>query len=132
MDEICGLKSHLSDVDLRPEIVWTFFHAHTMSFLFSCISVLNVIPDLVKNKHNFISSMTKKRNETPKKDFNHCTKPRTTYVQWSLFSLKSQTFGLGQTNWQINSVAFGVFLAELSAPIFWYSKFRIHAFFYFY
>ena len=99
MDEICGLKSHLSDVDLRPEIVWTFFHAHTMSFLFSCICVLNVIPDLVKNKHNFISSMTKKRNETPKKDFNHCTKPRTTYVQWSLFSLKSQTFGLGQTNW---------------------------------
>ena len=25
--------------------------------------------------------------------------PRTTNVQWSLFSLKSRTFGLGQTNW---------------------------------
>ena len=25
--------------------------------------------------------------------------PRTTDAQWSLFSLKSRTFGLGQTNW---------------------------------
>ena len=27
------------------------------------------------------------------------THPRTTDTQWSLFSLKSRTFGLGQTNW---------------------------------
>ena len=37
---------------------------------------------------------------------------RTTDAQWSLFSLKSRTVGLEQTNW-----AFGVFLAKLSAPI---------------
>ena len=28
-----------------------------------------------------------------------CTLTRTTDAQWSLFSLRSQTFGLGQTNW---------------------------------
>ena len=38
---------------------------------------------------------------------------QTTDGQFSLFSLKSRTFGLGQTN----SGAFGVFLAKLSAPI---------------
>ena len=27
--------------------------------------------------------------------------PRTTDAQWSLFSLKSRTFGLGQTNWAV-------------------------------
>ena len=39
---------------------------------------------------------------------------RTTDARWSLFSLKPRSFGLGQTNWQINS---GVFSAKLSAPI---------------
>ena len=38
---------------------------------------------------------------------------QTTDGQFSLFSLKSRTFGLGQTN----SGAFGVFSAKLSAPI---------------
>ena len=42
-----------------------------------------------------------------------CTRTRTTDARWSLFSLKSRAFGLGQ----INSGAFGVFLAMLSAPI---------------
>jgi hypothetical protein len=36
-----------------------------------------------------------------------------------LFSLK---LGLGRQIEQINSGAFGVFSAELSAPIFWYSE----------
>ena len=40
----------------------------------------------------------------------HMGYPRTTNAQWSLFSSKSQTFGLEQTN-------FGVFSADLSAPI---------------
>ena len=41
---------------------------------------------------------------------------RTTDAQWSLFSLKSKTFGLRQTNWSDKFWAFGVFLAKLSAP----------------
>jgi hypothetical protein len=31
--------------------------------------------------------------------FQHLHDPWTTDAQWSIFSLKSQTFGLGQTNW---------------------------------
>ena len=42
-----------------------------------------------------------------------CNSSRTTDTQWSLFLLKSRTFGLEQ----INSGAFGVFSAKLSAPI---------------
>ena len=33
-------------------------------------------------------------------------------AQWSLFSLKYRTFGLGQTNWADNFEAFGVFSAK--------------------
>ena len=39
--------------------------------------------------------------------------PRTTNAQKSLFSLKSQTFGLGQINWTDKFWAFGVFSADL-------------------
>ena len=42
-----------------------------------------------------------------------CFTARTTDAQWSLFSSKSQTFGLGQTHFG----SFGVFSANLSAPI---------------
>ena len=35
----------------------------------------------------------------------------------AFFSLKSQTFGLGQTTWAINFGALGVFWAKLLAPI---------------
>ena len=38
---------------------------------------------------------------------------RTTDAQWSLFSLKSRTFGIGHTNCGV----LGVFLVKLSAPI---------------
>ena len=34
MDEICGLKFHLSYVDISQEFFWKFLHMHTMSFLF--------------------------------------------------------------------------------------------------
>ena len=44
-------------------------------------------------------------------------KPRTTDVQWSLFSLKSKLLGLGRQIGQINSEAFAVFSVELSAPV---------------
>ena len=44
------------------------------------------------------------------------------------FLLKSRTFGLEQTNWQINSAgAFGVFSAGLS---FWYSESLVLVFHY--
>ena len=33
MDEICGLKFHLSYVDMPQEFFWKFLHALTMSFL---------------------------------------------------------------------------------------------------
>ena len=39
--------------------------------------------------------------------------PRTTDAQWSLFSLKPQTFGLCRQFGQINFGAFGVFLAHI-------------------
>ena len=42
---------------------------------------------------------------------------RTTDTQWSPFSLKSRTFGLGRRVGQINSGAFGVFWDKISAPI---------------
>ena len=45
------------------------------------------------------------------------SKARTTDAQWSLFSLNFRAFGLGRQIGQINSWAFGVFLAKLSAPI---------------
>ena len=38
-------------------------------------------------------------------------------MQWSLFSSQSQILGLGQTIWDINFGAFGVFSADLSKPI---------------
>ena len=44
--------------------------------------------------------------------------PRSTDFQWSLFSSKSQTFGLGQTIWADKFWGILVFLADyLSAPI---------------
>ena len=42
-----------------------------------------------------------------------CMDARTTDAQWSLFSLKSSIFGLGQ----LNSGAIGVFPSELSSPV---------------
>ena len=43
--------------------------------------------------------------------------PRTTDAQWSLFYWNPELLGLGRQIGQINSGAFGVFSAELSAPI---------------
>ena len=53
----------------------------------------------------FISSLNRKFNRQllkTRQDLGKthvCLKARTTDAQWSLFSLKSQTFGLGQTIW---------------------------------
>ena len=45
-----------------------------------------------------------------------CWKARTTDEQWSLLSLKSQTFGLGQTNWADKFwVIWGIFGPTISA-----------------
>ena len=43
-------------------------------------------------------------------------KPRTTDARWSLFSSKSQTFELGQTNWVKKCRSFWVFSAKLQYP----------------
>ena len=48
-------------------------------------------------------------------------RPRTTDAQWSLFSLKSRTFGLGQTNWENRFWGiFGIFGQTVSTHFFHY------------
>ena len=63
--------------------------------------------------------------------FHRCTTTRERTNEWTFlrhahglrtpneafFSSKSRTFGLVQTIWAVNFVGFGVFLADLSAPI---------------
>ena len=49
-------------------------------------------------------------------------------MQWSLFSSKSQTFGLGQTIWAIKNLGhLGYFWPIYQHP-FWYSEFPVHVF----
>jgi hypothetical protein len=55
----------------------------------------------------------------------------TTDAQWSLFSLKSITFGLGQTNWANKFWGiWGIFCRTMYQHPFWYSESLVHVFHY--
>ena len=58
----------------------------------------------------------------------------TTEAQWSLFTLKSRTFGLGKTNWADKFWSiwgfFGRTISTHFGIYFWYSKSLVHVFHY--
>ena len=54
-DEICGLKFHLSYVDMPQELFWKFLHAHTMSFLRLSKALLSLLHFTFTSMRTFLS-----------------------------------------------------------------------------
>ena len=63
------------------------------------------------------SSMLREEKEMNYTEISVSHVARTTDAQWSIFSLKSRTFGLEQTNWADKFWSIWEFSAKLSAPI---------------